>query len=82
MVKQIFSPFLAAFILCAILAATLSTIDSQVLVVASVMAEDFYVAVINKKAADRTILFVSRVTVLLVCGAAFVIALGKFSSYL
>src|SRR5262249_47766336 len=42
MVKALFNPFLAAFILCAILAATLSTVDSQVLVVASVVAEDFY----------------------------------------
>jgi sodium/proline symporter len=52
MVKSLFSPFFAAFILCAILAATLSTIDSQILVIASVIAEDFYAA-INKKAIDK-----------------------------
>lgn len=80
MVKAIFNPFLAAFILCAILAATLSTIDSQVLVVASVMAEDFYAVVANTRASDKSILLVSRLTTILVSAAAFIIALFKTTS--
>jgi sodium/proline symporter len=80
MVKSIFNPFIAAFILCAILAATLSTIDSQVLVVASVMAEDFYAALVKTRATDKTILLVSRLTTVIVSIAAFVIALFKTTS--
>jgi sodium/proline symporter len=42
MAKGLFSPFVAGFVLCAILAATISTIDSQLLVLAGIVAEDFY----------------------------------------
>lgn len=80
MVKSIFNPFLASFILCAILAATLSTVDSQVLVVASVIAEDFYKALWGKKAVDKKVLLVSRLAALFTCLVALGIALLKISS--
>lgn len=80
MVKAIFNPFFAAFILCAILAATLSTVDSQILVVASVMGEDFYAALAKTKATDKSILLVSRISAAMVCIVAFGIALIKISS--
>lgn len=78
MVKSLFSPFFAAFILCAILAATLSTIDSQILVIASVIAEDFYAVL--RKASDKKILLVSRVSAIGTCLVALMIALAKISS--
>lgn len=80
MVKALFNPFIAAFILCAILAATLSTIDSQVLVVASVMAEDFYAVMSGPRVSDKSVLLVSRITAILVCIFALGIALFKISS--
>lgn len=80
MVKTIFNPFCAAFILCAILAATLSTIDSQVLVVASVVAEDFYAALYKNNAPDRKVLLVSRLATIIVCLMALLIALCRISS--
>lgn len=79
MVKAIFDPFFAAFILCAILAATLSTADSQILVVASVIAEDIFAA-LNKQANDKSILLVSRVSAIITCLIALGIALCKISS--
>jgi len=50
MVPQLFHPFIAGFILCAILAANMSTMDSQILVCASVISEDFYKGMLKKAA--------------------------------
>lgn len=80
MVKFIFNPFFASLILCAILAATLSTVDSQVLVVASVAGEDFYAALLKDKAPDKKILLVSRLAAVATCLVALIIALFKISS--
>ncbi len=80
MVKAIFNPFFAALVLCAILAATLSTIDSQILVIASVVAEDFYAVVAGPKASDKRILLASRLSALIACVVALAIALLKISS--
>ena len=74
MVKQLFNPFFAGFILCAIIAAIISTIDSQVLVFASVFAEDIYARFINKNASQRNILLVSKASVIFICILAYLIA--------
>ncbi len=79
MAKAIFPSFLAAFALCAILAATLSTIDSQIIVAASVISQDFY-CLLNKKASDKKILLVSRVSAIFICLIALSIALFKNNS--
>lgn len=42
MVKTIFPQFIAGFILCAIIAAAINVMSAQVLVSASIIAEDFY----------------------------------------
>ncbi len=42
MVVDMFSPLAAGLILCAIVGATLATVEAQVIVVASVFTEDFY----------------------------------------
>jgi sodium/proline symporter len=80
MVKSIFNPFFASLVLCAILAATLSTVDSQILVVASVVAEDFYAALSLNKPTDKKILLISRLAALVTCGIALIIALFRLSS--
>ena len=74
MVNKLFSPFFAAFILCAILAAAISTIDSQVLVFASVFAEDIYRDSINPKATPAQMIWVSRLGILLITTLAYGIA--------
>jgi sodium/proline symporter len=79
MVHALFNPFLASLVSCAILAATLSTIDSQVLVIASAVAEDFYASII-KKPTDKNILKVSRLTAIIICLIALGIALLKITS--
>ena len=80
MVTEIFSPMLATFILCAIFAATISTMDSQILVLISSLAEDFYKRVFHKNATSKTILLVSRISIFIVSAVAYSIAFTKFST--
>lgn len=55
MAKGLFNPFMAGVVLCAILAATISTVDSQLLVLAGIIAEDLYKGFINKHATVKQI---------------------------
>jgi len=50
MAKELFTPFWAGIVLCAIVAATISTVDSQLLVLAGIITEDFYRGMINQHA--------------------------------
>lgn len=81
MIKKLFIedikvPFIAGLFLCGILAAIMSTADSQLLVSASSMAEDIYKGLINKKADTKKVLMVSRVTVVVIAFLAYLIALN------
>ncbi len=60
MSTTLFHPFVAGLILCAIFAATLSTMDSLILVAGSSVAEDVYRPFIDKKAKGYQLLRVSR----------------------
>lgn len=85
MIQDIFNnhiqiPFIGGLLLCGILAAIMSTADSQLLVTASSISEDVYKGVINKKASDKSMLLISRITVLVVSAIAFIIALDPDSS--
>lgn len=80
MVKQTFPAMMMAFILCAVLAATISTMDSQILVLASSLSEDFYKRIFRKTASQKELLWVSRVFVLVVTIVSFSIAFFKIST--
>lgn len=82
MVNNIFPTFIAGILLSAILAAIMSTADSQLLVTASAITEDFYKAVFKKDASDKELMWVSRVTVIGVSIAAGLFALSPNSSIL
>ncbi|MEG1847980.1 MAG: sodium/proline symporter PutP [Lachnospiraceae bacterium] len=73
-------PIVGGIFLCGILAAIMSTADSQLLVTASSVAEDIFKGVIKKDADDKTVLRISRVTVIAVAVLAYVIALNPDSS--
>jgi len=73
--KMLFTPLIAGFVLCAILAVTLSTLDTQILNSGAVFAEDVYLRAFNKKASSRVILFVSRLFSILVSIVAIFIAI-------
>jgi len=82
LVNQMVFPLLAGFLLAAILAAIMSTADSQLLVASSAVTEDFYHTFIRKKASQTELVWVSRGTVLLIAAIACVIALNPDSSVL
>ncbi len=80
MVRQVFHPFVIGFFLCAVLAATINAMSSQVLVLSSSLTEDFYKRLIRKNASSSELLLVSRLGVVVVTLVAFVIAFGQFST--
>lgn len=65
-VKTLFNPLIGGFIMCAFIAANLSTMDSMVLVCASVFSEDLYKRFYKKDASEKQLLRMSRVGVVLV----------------
>lgn len=74
-VKDIFPGFIAGIMLAAIIAAAMSTADSQLLVASSSFSSDIYKPIIRKnKASEKEMLWVSRVVVAVVAIIAFFIA--------
>lgn len=85
MIKQVFTvdirlPIVAGLFLCGILAAIMSTADSQLLVTASSMSEDIYKGIIKRDASEDKVMKVSRYTVLAVAVLAYLIAWDPNSS--
>jgi len=80
MVNQMFPTFVAGVLLAAILAATMSTADSQLLVTASAISQDFYKALLRKSASDKELLWIGRLNVILISVIAFLMALNPDSS--
>ncbi len=74
MTMSLFHPFLAGLALCAVFAATLSTMDSLILVAGSSIAEDIYKKFVDPSASSQKILLVSRVGSLAVAGASLLLA--------
>lgn len=77
MVKDLFHPFLAGFILCAVLAASMSTMDSQILVCASVLSEDLYGRFSGREIASEKKLKISRLGVVIVSVVALLLSLNR-----
>ena len=78
----LFSPLVAGFLLAAILAAIMSTISSQLLVTSSSLTSDFYQTFLHKDATDKQLVFVGRISVLVVALAAVFLAYDRNSSIL
>ena len=76
LVNALFHPLVAGILLAAILAAVMSTADSQLLVTASAISEDFYKVLFRKNASDKELVWVSRATVIGVAIIAFLLALN------
>ena len=74
MARTIFPPVISGILLSAILAAAMSTADSQLLASASAFASDVYKPVFRKKASDKEMLWISRAVVMVIAVAALVIA--------
>ncbi|MDG1750353.1 MAG: sodium/proline symporter PutP [Thalassotalea sp.] len=80
--QLLFSPLISGFLLAAILAAIMSTISSQLLVTSSSLTGDFYQAFLNKTASEKQLVFVGRLSVLIVALVAIYLAYDRNSSIL
>lgn len=70
---------LAGFVMAGILAATISSSDSYLLIAASAFSKNIYQGVLNKKASDKQVMAMSRLTLLVIALIAIVIALDENS---
>lgn len=82
LVNALFHPVLAGILLAAILAAIMSTADSQLLVSSSALAEDFYRQSLRKQATQREIVLVGRAAVVGLSLIALFLAMDPGSSVL
>lgn len=82
MVSKIFPVFIGGIFLSAILAAIMSTADSQLLVTASAITEDFYHNKIRPNASPSELMWVSRICVMAVAVIAVLIATDQNSTVL
>lgn len=79
LVGDLFPGFIAGLLLSAIVAAAMSTADSQLLVASSSFTSDIYKPVFRKNASDKEILWMGRLVVILVSVVAYFIANSKGS---
>ncbi len=85
MIEKVFTellplPFIGGLFICAILAAIMSTADSQLLVCSSSVSTDIYKDIINPQASDKKVLLIGRITTIVVAVLAFGIAWDPNSS--
>ncbi|RBW70830.1 sodium/proline symporter PutP [Bacillus taeanensis] len=78
----LFNPWVSGILLAAILSAIMSTIDSQLLVSSSALAEDFYKAIFRKNASQKELVWVGRIGVLAIALFALILAQNPESSVL
>jgi sodium/proline symporter len=62
--QVLFNPWVAGFLLAAILSAIMSTVDSQLLVSSSALANDFYKSLFRRNASKKEEMIVGRIAVL------------------
>ncbi len=70
----LFHSYITGFLLSAILASIMSSISSQLLVISSAVTEDFYKTFFRRNASDKELVFIGRLSVLVVAMIAVVLA--------
>ena len=75
-VKRLFPGALAGVFLSAVLASIMSTADSQLLVTASAVVNDFYKVIVKKETSDKKLMWISRGAVMLISVIACILALN------
>lgn len=74
-----FVPLIAGIVMAGILAATISSSDSYLLIAASAFSKNLYQGIMKKDASDRAILIASKVTLIIIAIIAMIIALDENS---
>jgi sodium/proline symporter len=80
MVQSLFVSFMAGVMLSAILAAIMSTADSQLLVAASTISEDIFKTIFKKDATQSQLVWTGRGAVIVISIIAYAISLNPNSS--
>ncbi len=75
--RRFYPPAIAGLLLAAIMAASVSTADSQLLVASSSFTADLYQPLLKKNASDREILNVGRMAVIVIAVIAYIIAISN-----
>ncbi len=70
---------LAGFVMAGILAATISSSDSYLLIAASSVSKNIFQGIVKKDATDKQVMWVSRITLLAIAIVAAIIALDEDS---
>lgn len=78
----LFNPWMAGFLLAAILSAIMSTVDSQLLVASSALTEDFYKTFLRKEASQGELVWIGRGAVIAIAVIAVVLASDPNSTVL
>lgn len=74
--RNFFPPLAAGFVLSGILAASMSSSDSYMLIVSSAIANDLFKGLFKKDAGEALIMWVARITMLLVTVFGVIVALS------
>ena len=80
--QALFNPWVSGIMLAAILSAVMSTVDSQLLVCSSALAEDFYKSLFRREASQTELVWIGRASVIGVALIAFLLALNPQSKVL
>jgi sodium/proline symporter len=78
--KLLFHPLVAGIVLAGILAAAMSSSDSYLLIASSAVSKNIYQGILKKKATEKQVMFVSRITLLVIALFGIVIAWNKESN--
>ncbi|MGN1088768.1 MAG: sodium:proline symporter, partial [Huintestinicola sp.] len=79
-VRKLFPSFLGGIFLSAVLASIMSTADSQLLVTASAVVNDFYTIIVKKETSEKKLMWISRIAVIIVSVIACILALNPNDS--
>ena len=77
MAVKLMPALVAGIMLSGILAATMSTSDSQLLITSSAVANNFYRSYVRKKASEKEVMWVGRIVVIIVAVVAVLMVLQK-----
>lgn len=76
---RLLPPLLAGLVMAGILAATISSSDSYLLIAASAFSKNIYQSLMRRNATDKQVLWISRITLLVITIIAVIIALDENS---
>lgn len=82
LIQSLFNPIVAGFLLAAILAAIMSTADSQLLVTSSALTEDLYRVLLKTNATEKHYMKIGRISVIIMAMIAYLIARNPNSNIL